>query len=128
MRSVFACQLCLTVFQAFLLAPVQHVHEESDHQGRSAEHSTVVHAHFSSHFVSPASPGQRSITESEEQEFWSLDTFTIVLPVALVAVVPSRSPYVPVTPRIVTAVAPAAEERSHDPPARDVAIPRAPPA
>jgi hypothetical protein len=123
MRPVLAAQLCLTVFSAFLLAPAQHVHEgNEDH-----DHATLVHAHFSAHHVRPVRPGELAISEGEEHEAWPLDTFTIVPPAGMPGFLPSwaADPHFPLRTGIgaITRV----EERAHDPPARGVSIPRAPP-
>lgn len=124
-RPVLAAQLCLAVFQAFLLAPAQHVHEGDEHEGH--EHSVLVHAHYSAHHVEPLRAGELGIGESEEHEGWSLDTFTIVPPVGFPPFLLSRSPHMfwPL-PTVAAAIA-HIEERTHDPPARTVSIPRAPP-
>jgi hypothetical protein len=125
MRPVLAAQLCLAVFQAFLLAPAQHVHdsEDADH-----EHSTVIHSHFSPHTAFTVIAGQPAFTESEEHEAWPLDTFTIVLPIGLHPVLLSRAPDVLLTLRVMTGAVATVEERAHDPPGRERSIPRAPPA
>lgn len=127
MRPVLAAQLCVAVFQAFLLAPSQHVHEPES-EGGGNEHSTIVHSHFYAHSVFLVLPGEPAVTESEEQEAWSLDTFTIVLPIGSHPVLPSRAPFVPFTLRPVLGAAAVVEEHAHDPPVIDVSIPRAPPA
>lgn len=126
MRPVLAAQLCLAVFQAFLLAPAQHVHDSED-AGAGHEHSTVIHSHFSAHPVFRVRPGERTIDDSEDHEAWSLDTFTIVLPIGLHAVLPSRAPHMLFTLRAIPGAVAAIEEHAHDPPALDLSIPRAPP-
>ena len=125
MRPVLAAQLCLAVFQAFLLAPAQHVHEGDQAEGH--EHSTLVHAHFSAHYTQPVAPGQRGISESEEHEAWSLDTFTIVPPVGLPPFLLSRASHTLFPLRVVASALASVEERAHDPPARAGSLPRAPP-
>src|SRR5579859_7231644 len=102
MRPVLAAQLFLSVFQAFLLAPAQHVHSHTEHEGH--EHSTVVHSHFSAHSVSSVRPGEPAITESEEEEAWTLDTFTIVLPVGPQPFVPAHAPDLLFAPRVAPGV------------------------
>jgi len=126
MRPVLAAQLCLAVFQAFLLAPAQHVHDSDDPDGH--EHETVIHSHFSFHSAIPVRPGERSIGESEEHEAWSLDTFTVVLTAAAHPVLLSRAPDIAPRFRTMSGALPAIEERAHDPPVRGSSIPRAPPA
>ena len=126
MRPVLAAQLCLAVFQAFLLAPVQHVHEAPD--GGAGEHSTVIHSHFSAHLAIPVHDGGLAIDDIDGAEAWSLDTFMIVLPMGTHAVVPSPTPDLIYAPRVIAGGAVAVEERAHDPPVRDSSIPRAPPA
>lgn len=127
MRPVLAAQLCLAVFQAFLLAPVQHVHETPD-GGAAGEHSTVIHSHFSAHFAIPIRDGGLVIDDNDGAEAWSLDTFTIVLPMGMNAVVPSLAPDLIYDPRAIVGATVAVDERAHDPPLRDSFIPRAPPA
>ena len=129
MRPVLAVQVCLALFQAFLLAPVQHVHGTPD--GASAaghEHATVIHSHFSPHAAAAVQYTGPAITDDDGQEIWPLDTFTIVLPKGTHAVVPGPAPEVGYTPRVVAGAAVAVEERAHDPPDREASIPRAPPA
>ena len=126
MRPILATQLCLAVFQAFLLAPAQHVHDsEDDHGGH--EHLTIIHSHFSPHAVFPVRTGERTFTESEEHEAWSLDTFTIVLPTGIQSFLPSRAPHMPLAARASVGAVETVEERAHDPPSRCFSIPRAPP-
>ena len=125
MRPVLAAQLCLAVFQAFLLAPAQHVHDGDEGEGH--EHSTVVHSHFSFHSALPARPGELEIDESEEHEAWSLDTFTIVPPVGIQPFLPSRAPDALFPVRTVPGAVAIVEERAHDPPRRGPSNPRAPP-
>src|SRR5579872_115243 len=125
MRPVLALQLCLSVFQAFLLAPAQHVHE-SEAAGGEHEHETIVHSHFSAHPVFQVRPGEVAITESEEHEAWTLDTFTIVFPAGLHAAIPARGPSLSPSLRILPQIAVVVEERAHDPPSRTISAPRAP--
>lgn len=126
MRPVLAAQLCLSVFQAFLLAPAQHVHD-SDAEDGGHEHATIVHSHFSAHSVFPVRPGEPAITESEEKAAWALDTFTVVLPAGPQPALPARTPDLLFVPRVAPGVVALVEERAHDPPARAFSIPRAPP-
>lgn len=123
MRPVLAAQLCLSVFSAFLLAPAQHVHEG----GEEHDHSTLVHAHFSAHHVQPVRPGEQAISEAEEHEAWSLDTFTIVPPAGLPAFLLSRAPDPLFAMRTGIEVVTRVEERTHDPPLHTLSTPRAPP-
>jgi hypothetical protein len=126
MRPVLAAQLCLAVFQAFLLAPAQHVHDSDDPHGH--EHETVIHSHFSFHSMMPVRPGEHSIGEPDEHAAWSLDTFTVVLTAAAHPVLLSRAPDLSPRFRTMTGALPLVEERAHDPPAHCPSIPRAPPA
>ena len=126
MRPVLAAQLCLAVFQAFLLAPAQHVHEAPD--GGAGERSTVIHSHFAAHLAIPVRDGELAIDDIDGAEAWSLDTFTIVLPVGTHAVAPSPAPDLIYAPRVIVGASVAVDERAHDPPVRDSSIPRAPPA
>ena len=126
MRPVLAGQLCLAVFQAFLLAPAQHVHEGDEGEGH--DHSTLVHAHFSAHHVQPLLPGERGIGESDDHEAWSLDTFTIVPPVGIPSFLLSRAADVLSPLRTIVGAVARIEEHAHDPPLRGLSIPRAPPA
>ena len=129
MRPVLAVQVCLALFQAFLLAPVQHVHETPDGESAAGhEHATVIHSHFSPHAAVAVQSAGPAITDDDGQEIWPLDTFTIVLPMGTQTVVPGPAPEIAYTPRVVAGVAVAVEERAHDPPVREASIPRAPPA
>ena len=129
MRPVLAVQLCFALFQAFLFAPAQHVHEttEADHAGAHG-HSILIHSHFSPHTAVPLHGAGPAITDHDEQEAWPLDTFTVVIPAGTHAAVPSPAPDFIHAPRPVVGVAVAVDERTHDPPARCPSIPRAPPA
>lgn len=127
MRPVLAVQVCLALFQAFLLAPVQHVHESGDDDS-GHEHSTVIHAHFSPHLPISVRRTGLAITDDDGREAWPLDTFTIVLPMGMHAAVPSPAPEIVYAPRVVVGSVVAVEERTHDPPARHFSNPRAPPA
>ncbi len=130
MRPALAIQLCLALFQAFLLAPVQHVHETADGKaGEEHEHATVIHSHFSPHSAFHAPARGVAITDDDGHAAWTLDTFTLELPVGLHPIVPAQAPDILYAPRIVVGVAVPVEERAHDPPGHSSAlIPRAPPA
>ncbi len=123
MRLLLAAQLCVSVFSAFLLAPEQHVHEGS----HGDDHSTLVHAHFSAHHVLRARPGEQAISEADEHEAWSLDTFTIVPPGVLPAFVLSRAADPLFHLRTGNGAVTRVEARAHDPPLHTPSIPRAPP-
>ena len=129
MRPVLAVQVCLALFQAFLLAPVQHVHETPDGESAAGhEHATVIHSHFSAHPAVAVHYAGPAITDDDGEEIWPLDTFTIVLPMGMHAVVPQPAAEIAYTPRVVAGAAVAVEERAHDPPDREASVPRAPPA
>jgi hypothetical protein len=124
MRPVLSAQVCLAVFQAFLFAPAQHVHEAHD---EAHEHSTLVHSHFSAHHAVLVHPGERAISESEEHEAWALDTFTIVLSAGQLTLLLSRAPDVLPAPRPVMGAVALVEPRAHDPPPAGLPTPRGPP-
>src|SRR5689334_4756080 len=126
MRPVLAAQLCLAVFQAFLLAPAQHVHDGDEAEGH--EHSTVVHSHFAAHRALSVRPGELGIGESEEHEVWSLDTFTIVPPAGFQPLLLSLAPEALSPLQTALGAVSHVEERAHDPPHCGASIPRAPPA
>lgn len=128
MRPALAVQVCLALFQAFLLAPVQHVHEtpEADSAG-SRGHSVLIHSHFSPHLAAPVPGSGPAITDNDGPEAWSLDTFTVVLPVGMHAVVLSPAPDIIYLPQPIGGAAVDVEERAHDPPVVCPSIPRAPP-
>lgn len=128
MRAAVAIPVSAALFQAFLLAPVQHVHEGADgddHGGH--EHSTVIHSHFSPHKAVPLRGHGPAITDNDGGEAWDLDTFTLVLPLEMHAAAPSPAPDSIYAPRVVVGAVVAVEERAHDPPARAPVLPRAPP-
>lgn len=111
------------MFQAFLLAPVQHVHEAAD---GGHEHAALIHAHFSAHAAAPVTG--RAVDDIDEHPVWQLDTFTLVLPAGVAPVIPSAVPEALPAPDAAAGMTAPVEERAHDPPARASAIPRAPPA
>ncbi|HLK50171.1 MAG TPA: hypothetical protein VKT49_18635 [Bryobacteraceae bacterium] len=125
MRPLLAAQLCLTVFQAFLLAPVQHVHEGEEAEGHG--HSTLVHAHFAAHHAQALAPGLRGIDDADEHEAWSLDTFTIVPPVGFAPFLLARAPDMLLPLETEMGVVGQVEECAHDPPCHRLSVPRAPP-
>ncbi|MBZ5575594.1 MAG: hypothetical protein LAP40_03415 [Acidobacteriia bacterium] len=125
MRPVLALQLCLALFQAFLLAPAQHVHEtEQGEEGHG--HSAVVHSHFSPHTTIPVRG--RAFTDDDGPTVWALDTFTIVLPTGVAPAIPKPASGILFAPKTVVGIPATIEERAHDPPGRRLPIPRAPPA
>lgn len=128
MRPALAVQFCLALFQAFLLAPVQHVHEtpEPDSAG-GHEHSVLIHSHFSPHLAAPVFGGGPAITDNDGPEAWSLDTFTVVLPVGMHAVTLNPAPDIIYLPQPSGGAAVEVDERAHDPPVHCPSIPRAPP-
>lgn len=129
MRPVFAIQVCLALFQAFLLAPVQHVHETAGTDSVNGhEHSVVIHSHFSPHTATPLPGGGAAISDYDGPEAWPLNTFTIVLPMGMHPIVPSPAPGILYAPQTIRGAAVAVDERAHDPPALSSSIPRAPPA
>lgn len=129
MRPVFAIQVCLALFQSFLLAPVQHVHEAPDADlANGHEHSVVIHSHFSPHVATALPRGRAAISDYDGPEAWPLNTFTIVLPMGMHAVIPSPASGVMYTPQAIPGAIAAVDERTHGPPALSPSIPRAPPA
>lgn len=128
MRPVLAIQVCIALFQAFLVAPVQHVHDVPDGTAEGHEHSTVIHWHFSPHRGAIRGAGGPAFTDDDGRAAWPLDTFTVELPMDIHAPVPSVSPESVEAPRLVLWSVATVEERAHDPPARASVIPRAPPA
>jgi hypothetical protein len=124
MRCLVAPGTSLALGLAFILAPFQHVHPEDSH-----DHSAIIHAHFHSD-----SPGVRhhsglpELTTEEEQTEWSVDTFTLVLPVGFAPFIPSRAPTPIFAPPETVAHIEAVDECGHDPPCAGSLIPRAPPA
>lgn len=125
MRPVLAFPLCLALLQAFLLAPVQHVHE-TEGPGGQHEHAALIHAHFSAHAAAPVKG--RAFDDIDEHPVWQLDTFTLVLPAGVAPAIPSAAPETLFAPEAAAGMTAPVEERAHDPPARAPAIPRAPPA
>lgn len=129
MRPAFAIQVCLALFQSFLLAPVQHVHETPDADlANGHEHSVVIHSHFSPHVATPLRGGGAAISDYDGPEAWPLNTFTLVLPMGMHAVIPSPASDAIYTPQAIAGAVVAVDERTHDPPALSLSIPRAPPA
>lgn len=128
MRTALAVQVCLALIQSFFLAPVQHVHEtqEGDSAG-GHEHSVLIHSHFSPHLAVPVPGSGPAITDNDGPEAWSLDTFTVVLPVGMHAIALSAAPDIVYAPQAIGGTAAEVDERAHDPPARGPSIPRAPP-
>lgn len=128
MRTALAVQVSLALIQSFLLSPVQHVHEnpEPDSAG-GHEHSVLIHSHFSPHMAMPVAGGGPAITDNDGPEAWSLDTFTVVLPVGMHAAALSPAPDIIYTPQPSGGTVADIDERAHDPPARCPSIPRAPP-
>ena len=129
MRPVFAIQVCFALFQSFLCAPVQHVHETPGGDlANGHEHSVVIHSHFSPHLVTPAPGGGAAVSDYDGPEAWPLNTFTIVLPMGMHPVIPSPAPGILYAPQSIRRAAAFVDERAHDPPALRSSIPRAPPA
>ena len=129
MRPALAVGVCLALFQAYLLAPAQHVHEARE-AGPSGEHehAVLIHSHFSPHIAVPVPGGGAAITDDDGPEAWSLNTFTVVLPMGMHAVAPSPAPDLIYALPDSGGTAPEVDERAHDPPAAKLSIPRAPPA
>jgi hypothetical protein len=125
MRCIAALQTCLALVLAFVLAPFQHVHTG----GADHDHSGIIHAHFYSVPGLQAEPGGPRIVDPDDDHAaaWSLDTFTLVMPVGLSPFALPRGRVVVLLPAEVYQPVQIVEERGHDPPSIDRSIPRAPP-
>ena len=124
MRPLVALETCLGLLAGFFVAPFEHVHQG----GPDHDHAGLIHAHF----YSLPSPNPHTglawdDVDDDHASAWSVDTFTLTLPVGIAPFVPSRGPALEVVLRKFFPPVEAIEERAHAPPARDLSIPRAPP-
>jgi hypothetical protein len=127
MRRLLAAECCLTLALAFLLSPFQHVHPGSDH-----DHAATMHAHFygiaaAHEHAAPAGPAVDADDDDDHGAVWSMDSYTLVPPAALIPFIPLRTAATLFAPPIPIAWVDVVEERGHDPPLHACSTPRAPP-
>jgi hypothetical protein len=133
MRRTVAIETGLAIVLAFLLAPFQHVHTDSDHPdhahaGEIHSHLFTTHSHPATHHV--AEPGVVTIEDDDDDDHAdarSIDTFSPVIPASLHLFIPARMPGLsaPRIPRLVHIEM--VEARANSPPIFDRSKPRAPP-
>jgi hypothetical protein len=122
MRRVVALQTCVSLVLALGLAPFEHVHEDHDH-------NVLVHAHPYAQARAHEHSREAQIDDADDHaSVKSLDTFTLAFaPRVIPFVLQSRlvvQPNAMAAPEPVGVIEPCA----HDPPERDFAISRGPPA
>ena len=129
MRRVAAIQTCLGMLLALFLAPFEHIHTGS---GSDHDHG-LIHAHFYQVYRAAAQPSDQQgpqLVDADDDDHataQSVDTFTLVLPPGLAAILPERGPTLDFVPPVAFEPVQIVEERGHDPPVIDRSIPRAPP-
>ncbi|MGH9646033.1 MAG: hypothetical protein ACRD4E_04380 [Bryobacteraceae bacterium] len=132
MRCVTAVPTCLALLVAFFLAPFQHIHP--DHVDGGHEHSAIIHTHLFIPLPSDSGPstftrpgGVRLIAPEDEEQAFSVNTFTSVAPVVVSLLFNLPSPTAVFVQAETFGQVEFIEERGHDPPFATSAIPRAPP-
>jgi hypothetical protein len=127
MRRILALHACFVLLVALLMAPFQHVHPALD-QGYD-RHSAIIHIHPYLVSVPAGGDTQTTIGSSRGGESaWSLDSFSLVSHAVAFVFIQPESPALVFSAYKSCGEVVVVEERGHDPPWIDPAIPRAPPA
>jgi|SRR5579863_908096 len=130
MRRVAAVQTVLALLLAFVLAPFQHVHTDSDHPGHAS--AGEIHAHFFTvHAHAPKNPVNGAVFDDDDDDdhahVRSIDSVVPVLPHGVPSFIPAPSPVLPVAGTQAQDPIATVEATANSPPLPDQSTPRAPP-
>lgn len=129
MRRLSLLVICVSLLQAFFMAPYQHVHLGAAHQRHEDHHeSPPLYSHFYSAFSSGVRNSAPKLGHVHKGHgAFSLDTFTALQHSALFLVFRPEAVALVFSPAQSDVCIETIEPRGHDPPCFENRVPRAPP-